>query len=68
MVRNAIIPDEKKHQDDESRRESFSDQHKRIYLVNNVFEVWENAKSMPDKIVELTVISPRCVVSEYRRR
>ena len=44
MVGNAIIPDEKKHQDDENRRKSFSDQHKRIYLVNNIFEAWENAK------------------------
>ena len=58
----------KKHQDDESRRESFSNQRKRIYLVNNMFEAWENAKSMPDKNVVLTVISPRSVVSEYRRR
>ena len=33
----------KKHQDDESRRKSFSDQRKRIYLVNNIFEAWENA-------------------------
>ena len=44
MVRNAMIPDEKKHQDDESRRKTFSDQRKRIYLVNNIFEAWENAK------------------------
>ena len=38
MVGNAIIPDEKKHQDDENRRKSFSNQRKRIYLVNNIFE------------------------------
>ena len=44
MVGNAIIPDEKKHQDDENRRKSFSNQHKRIYLVNNIFEAWENTK------------------------
>ena len=43
-VRNAMIPDEKKHQDDESRRKTFSDQRKRIYLVNNIFEAWKNAK------------------------
>ena len=35
MVGNAIIPDEKKHQDGKSRRKSFSNQRKRIYLVNN---------------------------------
>ena len=34
----------KKHQDDENRRKSFSNQRKRIYLVNNIFEAWENAK------------------------
>ena len=34
----------KKHQDDENRRKSFSNQRKRIYLVNNVFEARENAK------------------------
>ena len=34
----------KKHQDDKSRRKSFSNQRKRIYLVNNTFEAWENAK------------------------
>ena len=39
-----IIPDEKKHQDYESRRKSFSNQRKRICLVNNIFEAWENAK------------------------
>ena len=44
MVGNAIIPDEKKHQDDENRGKSFSNQRKRIYLVNNVFKAWENAK------------------------
>ena len=44
MVRNAIIPDEKKHQDDENRRKSFSNQRKRIYLVNNIFEAWRNVK------------------------
>ena len=44
MVGNAIIPDEKKHQDDETRRKSFSSQRKRICLVNNIFEPWENAK------------------------
>ena len=33
-----------KHQDDENRRKSFSNQRKRIYLVNNIFEAWENAK------------------------
>ena len=43
MVENAIIPDEKKHQDDENRRKSFSNQRKRIYLVKNIFEAWENA-------------------------
>ena len=44
MVGNAIIPEEKKHQDDENRRTSFSHQRKRIYLVNNIFEAWKNAK------------------------
>ena len=34
----------KKHQDDENQRKSFSNQRKRIYLVNNIFEAWENAK------------------------
>ena len=38
------IPDKKKHQDDESGRKSFRNQHKRIDLVNNIFEAWENAK------------------------
>ena len=67
MVENAIILDEKKHQDDESRRKSFSDQRKRIYLVNNIFEVWENANiELPGKNVVVTVISPRFVVSGYR--
>ena len=44
MVGNAIILDEKKHQDDENWRKSFSNQRKRIYLVNNIFEARENAK------------------------
>ena len=44
MVGNAIIPDEKKHQGDERRRKSFSNQCKRIYLVYNISEAWENAK------------------------
>ena len=43
MVENAIIPDEKKHQDNENRRKSFSNQRKRTFLVNNIFEAWENA-------------------------
>ena len=43
MVGNAIIPEEKKHHNDESRRKSFSNQRKRIYLVNNIFEAWGNA-------------------------
>ena len=34
----------KKHQDDESRRKSFRNQRKRIYLVNNAFEAWEKTK------------------------
>ena len=34
----------KKHQDDKSRSKSFSNQRKRIYLVNNIFEAWKNAK------------------------
>ena len=34
----------KKHQDDENQRKSFSNQRKRIYLVNNIFEAQENAK------------------------
>ena len=38
------IPDKKKHQDDDSGRKSFSNQHKTIDVVNNIFEVWENAK------------------------
>ena len=41
---NAIIPNKKKHQDDESGRKSFSNQRKITYLVNNIFEAWENAK------------------------
>ena len=44
MVGNAINPDEKKHQDDENRRRSFSNQRKTIHLANNIFEAWENAK------------------------
>ena len=44
MVGNAIIPDEKKHQADENRRKSISNQRKTIYLINNIFEAWENAK------------------------
>ena len=43
MVGNAMIPDQKRHQDDENRRK-FSNQRKRFYLVNNIFEAWENAK------------------------
>ena len=35
---------QKMHQDDENRKKSFSYQRKRIYLVNNIFEAWENAK------------------------
>ena len=35
---------QKKHQDDESRRKSFSNQRKIICLVNNAFEAWGNAK------------------------
>ena len=30
--------------DDENRRKSLSNQRKRIYLVNNIFEARENAK------------------------
>ena len=41
---NAIIPNKKKHQDDESGRKSFSNQRKITYLVNSIFEAWENAK------------------------
>ena len=44
MVGKAIIPDEKKHHDYESRRKSFSNQRKRIYLVRSIFEAWKNAK------------------------
>ena len=44
MVGNAIIPKEKKHHNDDSRRKSFSNQRKRIYLVYNISEAWENAK------------------------
>ena len=35
----------KKPQDDKSRRKSCSNQSKPIYLVNNIFEAWENAKN-----------------------
>ena len=38
---------EKRHQDNKSQRKSFSDQRKRIYLVNNIFEAWENANVEP---------------------
>ena len=41
---NTIIPDEKKHQDDENRRKSFNNQRKRIYLLSNIFGARENAK------------------------
>ena len=34
----------RKHQDNESRRKSWGSQRKRIYLVNNIFEAWRNAK------------------------
>ena len=34
----------KKPQEDENRRKSLSDQRKRVYLVNNILEAWENAK------------------------
>ena len=67
MVGNTIIPGEKK-KDDESRRKSFSNQRKRIYLVNNMFEAWEMQISRPDINVVVTVISPRSVVSEYSGR
>ena len=56
----------KKHQDDENRRKSFSNQRKRIYLVSNIFEAWENAKIEAGCKRVVTVISPRSVVSEYR--
>ena len=53
MVENAIIPDEKKHQDDKSRRKSLSNQRKRIYLVNNIFIAWENAIiDLPAPLIE----------------
>ena len=31
------------YQDDGSKKKSFSDQRKIIYLVNNIFAAWENA-------------------------
>ena len=65
MAGNAIIPEEKKHQDDESRRKSFSNQRNRIYLVNNIFEAWKNVKIEAGKNVVVTVISLRFVVSKY---
>ena len=65
MAGNAIIPEEKKHEDDESRRKSFSNQRNRIYLVNNIFEAWENVKIEAGKNVVVTVISLRFVVSKY---
>ena len=66
MAGNAIIPEEKKHQDDESRRKSFSNQRNRIYLVNNIFEAWENVKiEGGKKNIVVTVISLRFVVSKY---
>ena len=69
MVGNAIIPDEKKLQYDESRRKSCSNQRKRIDLVNNIFEAWENAKIEAGcKRCIVTVISSRSVISEYRGR
>ena len=68
MVGKTIIPGEKKHQDDESRRKSFSNQRKRIYLVNNIFEAWEMQISRPDINVVVTVILPRSVVCEYSGR
>ena len=49
----------KRHQDDESRKKTFSDQRKSIYLVNNIFEAWENAKIEADINVAVTVILPR---------
>ena len=61
MAGNAIISDKIKHQDDESRRNSFSNQHKRIYLVNSIFEAWEMQRSRPDKNVVVTVILLRFV-------
>ena len=64
VVGNAIIPDKKKHQDDESGRKSFSNQRKITYLVNSIFEAWEMLRSRPDINVVATVIWPRSVVSE----
>ena len=63
MVGKAIIPDEEKQQHDESQKKSFSDQRKRIYLVNNIFEAWENANIEAGYNVVVIVISLRFVVS-----
>ena len=49
MVGNAIIPDETKHQDDENRKKSFSNQRKELQ------------GSRPNVNVVVTVISPRSV-------
>ena len=68
MVGNPIIPDEKKHQDEESRRKSFSNQRKRIYLVKIYLKHGKMQRSRPDINAVVTVISPRFVVSEYRGR
>ena len=43
---------QKKHQGDESREKSFSNQRKRIYLVNNIFEAWEMQISRSDKDIQ----------------
>ena len=59
MVGNAIIPDKKKYQDDESRRKSFSNQRKGIYFINNIFEAWEKAK--------IVARYKRCSVNDFRR-
>ena len=66
MVGNAIIPDEKKHQDDENRRKSFSNQRKRIYLETIYLKHGKMQRSRQDVNVVVTEISPRFVVSEYR--
>ena len=34
----------RKHQDNETRRKSWGSQRKRVYLLNNIFEAWKNAK------------------------
>ena len=53
----------KKHQDD---GKSFSDQRKRIYLVNIIcLKQGKMQRSRLDKNVVVTVISQRFVVSEY---